>query len=96
MAASNMTAVYISQDHKQEFSAELLQLSNARPDQNMYKKTEYLSTLRSGISQLQVGINSFLTERIGTDKIAPGVMKGEIREEQEEENYGERNFKADA
>ena len=89
------TAAYASPDLAKIFSAKLPSLPQDTASQNVPEKTAYLAALRSGASQIQTGINAFLTERMEADKQAQGGATSKAQEEKEEEMYGEEDPEAD-
>ncbi|KAL8762433.1 MAG: hypothetical protein Q9184_001561 [Pyrenodesmia sp. 2 TL-2023] len=55
------------------------------------EKTQYLSSLRKSVTQLQEEINTFLTEKMEEDKTLAAKAGVKIDEKKEEDNYGEEN-----
>jgi hypothetical protein len=51
------------------------------------ERTDYLSGLRSSVSQIQSDINVFLTKKMEEDNAKS--EKNAVNDEKEEENYGE-------
>ena len=92
-----LKAVYQSPDASKTFSSTLPSLPNGSEGQNVKEKTAYLSDLRSGITQMQSGVNVFLTEKMEQDKSAQTNQSNakKAKEEKEEEMYGEEDPEGD-
>ncbi len=92
MAPSNpLTATYASPSTSKSFTHPLPP-ATAKPTA---AKTEYLSTLRKSVTQLQDEINAFLTERMEEDRALAAKAGVKIDEKREEENYGEENVEGE-
>ncbi|KAL8779960.1 MAG: hypothetical protein Q9213_006685 [Squamulea squamosa] len=58
---------------------------------SLAEKTQYLSTLRQSMTQLQDEVNAFLTDKMEKDKAlaAKAGVKDKVDEKKEEDFYGE-------
>ena len=78
-------------------------LSSALPplplkDSSVDDKTEYLSCLRSNVSQMQDDINAYLTQKMEEDKAQEAGVMGKRPnkdEDRQEEMYGEEDAEED-
>lgn len=85
-----LTAQYTAPSATKIFSAPLVNLPSS--DSTVQEKTAYLSDLRSKVSELQDGINIFLTQKMEEDKAKEaGQHTGNRNEDREEEMYGEED-----
>ena len=92
MSDQHLKATYISPDANcnKSFSAKLPSLLPDANELSVEDKTAYLNALRAKISQMQGEVNAFLTQRMEEEK-APGNVKKQVREQKEEEMYGEED-----
>lgn len=97
MSTQHLTATYKSPKSSEAFSSNLPSLSSDPKDQDVNSKTAYLSALRSNIVQMQSDVNAFLTKRMDEDKASEAGTVGarRVKEEKEEEMYGEEDPEAD-
>lgn len=82
---TTLTATYTSPSATRTFT-HALPRSSAK---TTAEKTEYLSTLRASVAELQDGINAFLTEKMEEDKALAASAGVKVDEKKEEEYYGE-------
>lgn len=93
MAEKQLSAKYQSPTSSESFSIKLPSLST---DHDVKAKTEYLSTLRSGIVQIQSDVNAFLTQKMEEEKSSDATKDGsKAKEEKAEELYGEEDPEAE-
>lgn len=94
MAEKQLTAKYQSPTSADSFSQSLPSLPK---DHDVKEKTEYLSALRTGITQMQADVNAFLTKKMEEEKAAGGSQgkSSKAKEEKEEEMYGEEDPEAE-
>lgn len=64
-------------------------LSSSASVSSTKEKTQYLSSLRTSVGQLQDDINEFLTGKMEEDKALAAGSGKKIDDKAEEENYGE-------
>ena len=85
---ANRTAITVKY-HAPSTESQVFQHSLATCPSNpsTEQRTDYLVELRSGISQVQVDINTFLTQKMEEDKVKAG--QSSVNDEKEEEYYGE-------
>lgn len=97
MSKSPLTADYTSPDSIHLFTAQLPSQTTSASTQSVQEKTEFLQALRTGISQIQSDVNTFLTKRMEDEKAAADAASGasSAREQKEEEMYGEEDPEAD-
>ena len=91
MPTSKIVADYQSPNASQSFSVKLPTASQSAG--SVKDKTEHLSALRKGTSELQSQINTFLTKKMEEDK-ASGSHKTSAKDtmaEKEEQLYGEED-----
>ena len=91
MADKQLSAVYKSSDSSKSFSEALPSLPK---DHDVKAKTEYLSTLRTGIVKMQADVNAFLTKKMEEEKASQG-QASKSKDEKEEEMYGEEDPEAE-
>ena len=60
------------------------------------EKTQYLSTLRKSVTQLQEEVNAFLTGKMEEDKALTAKAGIKVDDKKEEQNYGEEGVEDDA
>ena len=90
-APVSLRAVYNSPNDSKAFEKPL---PSAKPIDTK-SKVAFLSDLRASTKQLQDHVNTFLTAKMEDDKAASsladgaGIKKTNLRDEEEEEHYGE-------
>lgn len=94
----SLTATYNSPESSETFSSNLPSLSDNKNEPEVQQKTEYLSALRTSLTQMQSDVNAFLTAKMESEKSAADSKASsgkKTREEKEEEMYGEEDSEAD-
>ncbi|KAL9635527.1 MAG: hypothetical protein Q9164_003408 [Protoblastenia rupestris] len=84
---STLQADYISPTTSQTFTHILPSASAS--NQSTKQKTQYLSSLRRSVVQLQDEVNGFLTTKMEEDKALATGKEGKVDEKREEDLYGE-------
>ena len=92
-----LTALYSSPSDVHTFARSLPSLPQDLEKQTVQAKTAYLSALRSSITQMQSGVNAFLTRKMEEDKAAEAAagVKKKAADEKAEEMYGEEEGEED-
>ncbi|KAI4150695.1 MAG: hypothetical protein L6R39_002183 [Caloplaca ligustica] len=86
-STTNLTATYTSPSTSNTFTHPLPSSSTI----SLAEKTEYLSSLRTSVTQLQDEVNVFLTEKMDEDKALAAKAGVKVDEKKEEEYYGEED-----
>ena len=84
---STLQAGYTSPNTSQTFTHSLPSVSAS--NQSTKQKTQYLSSLRRSVVQLQDEVNGFLTTKMEEDKALATGTEGKADEKREEDLYGE-------
>lgn len=96
MAHATFIAAYTSPTGRQTFSTSLPALPSDPKAQDIKQKTAYLSSLRSGATQMQGDLNAYLTQKMEEEKGGKAGGAGQSGEETAEELYGEEGGEPDA
>ena len=92
MASEATSATYTAPDSSHVFE----QIPIATIGADVQSKKEYFTALRTSTKLLQHDINVFLTQKMEEDKaITNGASQHAIKDEEEEENYGEEKVEED-
>lgn len=86
MAQPQLTATYVSPSDKQTVSSDIPSSPQAG---DVKAKTEYLSALRSNITQMQSDVNALLTKKMEEEKSSGAGGKRDDGDAKAEEMYGE-------
>ncbi|MCJ1232671.1 hypothetical protein MMC14_000624 [Varicellaria rhodocarpa] len=87
-----LRASYASPKDTHQFELQLPRLSQQVSTQ---EKTDYLSSLRSAVVNLQDEVNQFLTAKMQGDNMLALNESGKVDDKTEEENYGEEVVEED-
>ncbi|KAK5175362.1 uncharacterized protein LTR77_000501 [Saxophila tyrrhenica] len=93
MSAPRLKADYRAPDISETFTSTVPSPPADGTVQDVATKTAYLSALRSGVTELQGNVNTFLTQRMEDEKAAQSgaTASRKTKEEREEEMYGEED-----